>query len=220
MQANEDPYVLVLYYSRHGSTAAMEEQVGEGVNRVRGLRALVRTVPEVFDGIAQDRRGQSSVAQPEVPETGPLYCSQEELAGCAGLIIGSPTRFGNMAAPLKYFVDNTTALWLSASLVGKPAGVFSSTSSMHGGNEATLLSMMLPLLHHGMLLLGLPYSEKALHATRSRSEERRVGGEGGSGGGGCPGASGGGWDTRRKTRGCARRSRRAGRRAQWGGRRR
>jgi len=167
MQANEDPYVLVLYYSRHGSTAAMAEQVGEGVNRVRGLRALVRTVPEVFDGIAQDRRGQSSVAQPAVPETGPLYCSQEELAGCAGLIIGSPTRFGNMAAPLKYFVDNTTALWLSASLAGKPAGVFSSTSSMHGGNEATLLSMMLPLLHHGMLLLGLPYSEKALHETRS-----------------------------------------------------
>lgn len=167
MQANEDPYVLVLYYSRHGSTAAMAEQVGEGVNRVRGLRALVRTVPEVFDGIAQGRRGQSSVAQPAVPETGPLYCSQEELAGCAGLIIGSPTRFGNMAAPLKYFVDNTTALWLSASLVGKPAGVFSSTSSMHGGNEATLLSMMLPLLHHGMLLLGIPYSEKALHETRS-----------------------------------------------------
>ena len=167
MQANEDPYVLVLYYSRHGSTAAMAEQVGEGVNRVRGLRALVRTVPEVFDGIAQDRRGQSSGAQPAVPETGPLYCSQEELARCAGLIIGSPTRFGNMAAPLKYFVDNTTALWLSASLVGKPAGVFSSTSSMHGGNEATLLSMMLPLLHHGMLLLGLPYSEKALHETRS-----------------------------------------------------
>jgi NAD(P)H dehydrogenase (quinone) len=167
MQANEDPYVLVLYYSRHGSTAAMAEQVGEGVNRVRGLRALVRTVPEVFDGIAQDRRGQSSVAQPAVPETGPLYCSQEELAGCAGLIIGSPTRFGNMAAPLKYFVDNTTALWLSASLVGKPAGVFSSTSSMHGGNEATLLSMMLPLLHHGMLLLGIPYSEKALHETHS-----------------------------------------------------
>ncbi len=154
-----DPYILVLYYSRHGSTAAMAEEIAVGVAKVKSIRAVVRTVPAVSDNI------DSSVEA--IPEAGPLYCSESDLKHCAGLIMGSPTRFGNMAAPLKYFIDATSTLWLNGDLIGKPAAVFSSTSSMHGGNEATLLTMMLPLIHHGMLLLGIPYSHAALHQTQS-----------------------------------------------------
>ena len=169
MSDTELPYVLVLYYSRHGSTAAMAEAIARGINRVAGLRALVRTVAEigVVGGEPDNPDNKDAQRGSDIPAEGPLYCSEDELASCAGLVMGSPTRFGNMAAPLKYFIDGTTSLWLSAALVNKPAAVFSSTSSMHGGNEATLLSMMLPLLHHGMLVAGLPYTEKALHETRS-----------------------------------------------------
>ncbi|MBT8149661.1 MAG: NAD(P)H:quinone oxidoreductase [Pseudomonadales bacterium] len=164
-----DRYVLVLYYSRHGSTAALAEHIAAGVNRVAGVRAMVRTVAELPAQVsANNDASLASNDQPgAVPAQGPLFCSEADLANCAGLIMGSPTRFGNMAAPLKHFIDGSTSLWLSAALVGKPAAVFSSTSSMHGGNETTLLSMMLPLLHHGMVLAGLPYSEKALHETQS-----------------------------------------------------
>ena len=164
-----DPYVLVLYYSRHGSTAALAEHIAAGVNRCSGIRAMVRTVAELpaQPNARGDLPADVHLAQQQVPDHGPLFCSASDLADCAGLIMGSPTRFGNMAAPLKHFLDGSTSLWLSAALVGKPAAVFSSTSSMHGGNESTLLSMMLPLLHHGMVIAGLPYSEKALHETRS-----------------------------------------------------
>ena len=131
-----DSYILILYYSRNGSTANMAEVIAEGVNSVDGQRALVRTVPPISDSL------ESST----IPEHGPLYCSEEELRNCSGLILGSPTRFGNMAAPLKYFIDQTSNLWLSGSLVDKPAAVFTSTGSMHGGNEMTLLSMLIPLI--------------------------------------------------------------------------
>lgn len=152
-------YVLVLYYSRHGATAEMARQVARGVEMVPGLEARLRTVPAVST--------VCEVAAPGVPDSGAPYATLDDLRHCAGLALGSPTRFGNMAAPLKYFLDGTSALWLGGALAGKPAGVFTSTSSLHGGQEATLLSMMLPLLHHGMLLLGLPYSEPDLIGTRS-----------------------------------------------------
>ncbi len=155
----EQPYVLVLYYSRYGATAAMADQQAAGINAVAGVQARLRTVPPVSDNLDQQREA--------IPEDGPLYCSADDLAGCAGLLLGSPTRFGNMAAPLKYFLDNCGALWMSGSLVDKPAGVFTSTSSMHGGNEATLLSMMLPLMHQGMVVAGVSYREPALHHTAS-----------------------------------------------------
>ena len=155
----KQPYILVLYYSRYGAVAEMAEHIALGVNRVTGMRALVRTVPPVSDNLQQQAEA--------IPEDGPLYCSEDDIRHCAGLLLGSPTRFGNMAAPLKYFLDTTTSLWLSGSLQDKPAGVFTSTSSMHGGNESTLLTMLLPLLHHGMVAVGLPYSEAALHSTRS-----------------------------------------------------
>ncbi|WP_293395433.1 NAD(P)H:quinone oxidoreductase [Nevskia sp.] len=151
--------VLVLYYSRHGSTAAMARQIARGVEAVSGVQARLRTVPPVS--------AQSEAVAPAVPEDGATYATSADLRECAGLVLGSPTRFGNMAAPLKYFLDGTSDLWLSGTLVGKPAAVFTSTGSMHGGNEATLLTMMLPLLHHGMLLVGLPYSEPRLSATES-----------------------------------------------------
>lgn len=151
--------VLVLYYSRHGSTAAMARQIARGVEAMPGVQARLRTVPPVSTEI--------EAVAPPVPEAGAPYASSNDLRECAGLVLGSPTRFGNMAAPLKYFLDGTSDLWLSGSLVGKPAAVFTSTGSLHGGNEATLLTMMLPLLHHGMLLVGLPYSEPALSATTS-----------------------------------------------------
>ncbi len=151
------PYILVLYYSRHGATREMARQVARGVE-LGGLEARVRTVPAVSS--------ECEAVAPAIPEAGALYASLDDLKGCAGLALGSPTRFGNMAAPLKYFIDGTSSLWLGGELVGKPAGVFTSTASLHGGQETTLLSMLLPLLHHGMLVTGLPYSESALLETR------------------------------------------------------
>lgn len=154
-----EPYILVLYYSRYGNTAEMARQVAHGVEQVGGICARLRTVPPVSatcEAVAED-----------IPEAGPPYCSEDDLRDCAGLVLGSPTRFGNMAAPLKYFVDSTSSLWLSGALIDKPAATFTSTASLHGGQESTLLSMMLPLLHHGMVLLGLPYSEPQLKDTAS-----------------------------------------------------
>lgn len=154
----DQPYVLVLYYSRHGSVAAMAEEVAVGVE-ASGMAARLRTVPPVS--------ATCETRDPPVPESGHPYCTLEELAGASGLALGSPTRFGNMAAPLKYFLDGTSGLWLDGSLKGKPACVFTSTASLHGGQESTLLSMMLPLLHHGMVLVGLPYSVPELATTAS-----------------------------------------------------
>jgi NAD(P)H dehydrogenase (quinone) len=149
--------VLVLYYSRHGSTAKLAEQVARGANSVAGVNARLRTVPSVTV--------TTTVAAPPVPDSGPPYVTSADLAECAGLVLGSPTRFGNMAAALKYFLDGTASDWLSGTLTGKPAGLFTSTSSLHGGQETTLMSMALPLLHHGMVLVGVPYSEPALTST-------------------------------------------------------
>jgi NAD(P)H dehydrogenase (quinone) len=151
--------ILVLYYSRHGSTAELARQICRGVESVAGVTARLRTVPAV-SAIVDN-------AAPAVPDSGPPYAAQEDLRNCDGLVLGSPTRFGNMAAPLKYFLDGTSSLWLAGSLAGKPAAVFTSTQTMHGGQESTLLSMMLPLLHHGMYLVGLPYTEVTLTKTRS-----------------------------------------------------
>ncbi|WP_437883086.1 NAD(P)H:quinone oxidoreductase [Pseudomonas sp. LRF_L74] len=151
------PYILVLYYSRHGATAEMARQIARGVESA-GVEARLRTVP----GVSAD----CETTAPNVPEDGAPYASLDDLKHCSGLALGSPTRFGNMAAPLKYFLDGSSGLWLTGELVGKPAGVFTATSSLHGGQESTLLSMMLPLLHHGMLVCGLPYSESALLETR------------------------------------------------------
>jgi NAD(P)H dehydrogenase (quinone) len=151
------PYVLVLYYSHYGATAKMATLVARGVERVKGIEARIRTVPAVS--------ANSEVTEPVIPPSGAIYCSEEDLKNCAGLILGSPTRFGNMAAALKYFLDGTGGLWVSGALIDKPAAVFTSTSTLHGGQESTLLSMMLPLLHHGMLFCGIPYSEKALSTT-------------------------------------------------------
>ncbi|MDH3977278.1 MAG: NAD(P)H:quinone oxidoreductase [Gammaproteobacteria bacterium] len=151
--------ILVLYYSRHGSTAELAAQIARGVNAVDGAEAKVRTVPAVSTEIA-------AVSDP-IPESGAPYATLEDLQNCDGLILGSPTRFGNMAAPLKYFLDGTASVWMAGQLEGKPAGVFTSTNSLHGGQETTLLTMALPLLHHGMLLVGVPYSEPALNETRS-----------------------------------------------------
>ncbi|MBD7978444.1 MULTISPECIES: NAD(P)H:quinone oxidoreductase [Pseudomonas] len=151
------PYILVLYYSRHGATANMARHIARGVEQA-GLEARLRTVPAVST--------ECEAIAPSIPEEGALYATLDDLKNCAGLALGSPTRFGNMAAPLKYFLDGTNSLWLTGGLVGKPAGVFTSTASLHGGQETTLLSMMMPLLHHGMLICGLPYSESALIDTR------------------------------------------------------
>jgi len=151
--------ILVLYYSRHGSVAKMARQIARGVESVDGAQARLRTVPPVS--------AETEKTAPAVPAEGPPYATHKDLKECAGLILGSPTRFGNVAAPLKYFLDGTSALWLSGDLAGKPAAVFTSTSTQHGGQEATLLSMMVPLLHHGMLLVGVPYTEPALSATAS-----------------------------------------------------
>jgi NAD(P)H dehydrogenase (quinone) len=151
--------ILVLYYSRYGATAEMAQRIAFGIESIAGCQARLRTVPPV-----------STVCEATadaIPDAGPPYASLDDLRECAGLALGSPTRFGNMAAPLKYFLDSTSSLWLSGGLIGKPAAVFTSTSSLHGGQETTLLSMMLPLLHHGMLLLGLPYSETELLSTTS-----------------------------------------------------
>ncbi|KMN18515.1 NAD(P)H:quinone oxidoreductase [Pseudomonas weihenstephanensis] len=150
------PYILVLYYSRNGSTRDMARQIARGIEQ-GGMEARLRTVPAIST--------ECEAVAPAIPVEGALYASLDDLKNCSGLALGSPTRFGNMAAPLKYFLDGTSNLWLTGALVGKPAGVFTSTASLHGGQETTLLSMLLPLMHHGMLVTGLPYSESALLQT-------------------------------------------------------
>jgi len=150
------PYILVLYYSTHGATKEMARQIARGVEQT-GMEARLRTVPPVST--------TCEATAPTIPDEGALYCTEADLSHCAGLALGSPTRFGNMAAAMKYFIDSTSGIWMSGALIGKPASVFSSTSSLHGGQETTLLSMMLPLLHHGMLITGLPYSETTLLST-------------------------------------------------------
>ena len=167
--------VLVLYYSRNGSTAELARHVCRGVESVAGVTATLRTVPPVAAVIEAPAAA--------VPASGPPYASHAELATCHGLILGSPTRFGNMAAPLKYFLDGTSSAWVSGQLVGKPAAVFTSTSVLHGGHESTLLSMMLPLLHHGMVMVGLPFTEPALARTRRGGSVYGAGTIGGSEGG-------------------------------------
>jgi len=149
--------ILVLYYSRHGATAEMASYIARGVEELDGASARLRTVPEVS--------AVCEATEEEIPPAGPPYAEMDDLAECQGLILGSPTRFGNMAAPLKHFIDRTSNLWLGGKMAGKPAATFTSTSSLHGGQESTLLSMMLPLLHHGMLIAGLPYSEPELLKT-------------------------------------------------------
>lgn len=157
MTATSTGHILVLYYSKYGITREMARQIARGIEQT-GLTARIRTVPEVAT--------VTTSSQPAIPTEGELYCSMEDLQDCAGLALGSPTRFGNMAAPMKFFWDQTATLWLSGALQGKPACVFTSSGSMHGGQETTLLTMMIPLLHHGMLLMGLPYSEPALSSTQ------------------------------------------------------
>ena len=151
--------ILILYYSRNGATRQLAECIAEGVSQVSGIEARLRTVPPVS--------ATCEATAPEIPSSGAPYAELSDLEECCGLALGSPTRFGNMAAPLKYFLDNTAPLWLRGALVGKPAAVFTSTGSMHGGQETTLVSMMLPLLHHGMLLVGIPYTQPELMATSS-----------------------------------------------------
>jgi NAD(P)H dehydrogenase (quinone) len=152
-------YILVLYYSRHGSVKQMAQYIARGIESVAGMEARIRTVPAVSPTI-------EATAAP-VPDSGAPYATLEDLKECAGLAMGSPTRFGNMAAPMKYFLDQTSSLWLSGNLVNKPAAAFSSTSTMHGGQETTLLSMMLPLFHLGFILMGIPYTEADLNHTQS-----------------------------------------------------
>jgi NAD(P)H dehydrogenase (quinone) len=154
-----DPYLLVLYYSQNGSTKRLAQAIAVGAAGVAGMSVRLRTVPKVST--------LCEVQAPAVPDEGDIYCSEEDLRGCAGLALGSPTRFGNMAAAMKYFWDGTANIWLNGELIGKPAGVFTSSSSLHGGQESTLLSMMLPLLHQGMLICGIPYEHAALHSTHS-----------------------------------------------------
>ncbi|BDD93828.1 NAD(P)H:quinone oxidoreductase [Pandoraea sp. XJJ-1] len=151
--------ILVLYYSRHGTTAQLAQCIAAGIDSVPGAQARVRTVPAVST--------VCEASAPDIPDSGPPYVELRDLEECAGLALGSPTRFGNMASALKYFLDGTTPQWLSGALAGKPGCVFTSSASLHGGQESTLLSMMIPLLHHGMLLMGLPYSEPALSSTRT-----------------------------------------------------
>ena len=151
------PYILVLYYSKYGTTRQMAHLIAEGIEQ-QGITAKIRTVPDIA--------AVTTANQPSVPEAGELYCELEDLRQCSGLALGSPTRFGNMAAQLKYFLDQTSSLWLAGDLQGKPASVFTATGSMHGGQESTLLSMMTPLLHHGMFLMGLSYAQPALSSTQ------------------------------------------------------
>jgi NAD(P)H dehydrogenase (quinone) len=159
MTTGEMSYILILYYSRYGATKEMAHQVARGVEEVCGIEARLRTVPAVST--------VCEAAEDSIPDAGAPYAGLDDLRNCAGLALGSPTRYGNMAAPMKYFLDGTSPLWMAGDLIGKPAGVFTSTASLHGGQETTLLSMMLPLLHHGMLLTGLPYSETDLLRTSS-----------------------------------------------------
>ena len=160
------PDILVLYYSRNGSVARLARQIARGVGEVPGMAARLRTVPPVA--------AVTATAAPPVPEDGAPYVEPADLAQCAGLLLGSPTRFGNMAAPLKHFIDGLGAEWASGTLVGKPAAVFTSTATMHGGQESTLLSMMLPLLHHGCVIAGIPFTEPLLGSTRSGGLRCRV----------------------------------------------
>jgi len=152
-------YVLVLYYSQHGATADMARQIARGIEHNTNMQAMLRTVPSVS--------ANCEATQSTIPDEGAPYVTLEEFQNCSALALGSPTRFGNMAAAMKYFLDGSSSLWMSGAMIGKPAGVFTSTSSMHGGQEATLLSMMIPLLHHGMVICGLPYSETELITTQS-----------------------------------------------------
>lgn len=151
--------VLVLYYSRHGATAQLAREIAQGIDSVKGVSARIRTVPAVS--------ANTEATEPDIPEQGPPYAEPGDLKECAGLAMGSPTRFGNMAAPMKYFLDGTVGTWLAGDLINKPFCVFTSTGSLHGGQETTLTSMALPLIHHGMLWLGIPYSEQALNDTRT-----------------------------------------------------
>jgi NAD(P)H dehydrogenase (quinone) len=151
--------ILVLYYSQGGAVRDMAQSIARGIEGVDGAKARIRTVPKVS--------ANCEATEPEVPTSGAPYVELQDLEDCKGLALGSPTRFGNMAAPMKYFLDSTTSLWLKGALIGKPASVFTSSGSMHGGNETTLITMMLPLMHHGMMLLGLPYSEPSLGNTTS-----------------------------------------------------
>ena len=158
MSQQAAPYILVLYYSRNGHVKMLADQIALGIESA-GMEARLRTVPAVST--------VCEASENDIPDTGDIYCTEEDLANCSGLLLGSPTRFGNMAAPLKYFIDGTAGLWMNGSMINKPAGVFTSTSSMHGGQESTLLTMMLPLLHQGMVLAGLPYAEPELSSTRT-----------------------------------------------------
>jgi NAD(P)H dehydrogenase (quinone) len=151
--------ILVLYYSQGGSVRELAQLIARGIDSVQGSKARLRTVPKVSTNC--------EASEPDIPETGDVYVELSDLEECAGLALGSPTRFGNMAAPMKYFLDGTSGLWLKGALIGKPACVFTSSGSLHGGNESTLLTMMLPLLHHGMTILGIPYSEASLVTTQS-----------------------------------------------------
>lgn len=153
------PEILVLYYSRGGSVARLARQIARGIGEVEGMQARVRSVPPVAP--------VTQIAQPPEPEDGAPYVEKSDLAECAGLLLGSPTRFGNMAAPVKHFLDTLGAEWASGTLVGKPAAVFTSTATMHGGQESTLLTMLVPLLHHGCVIAGIPFTEPALGTTRS-----------------------------------------------------
>jgi NAD(P)H dehydrogenase (quinone) len=151
--------ILILYYSQGGAVKEMAQLIARGVESVPGTKARVRTVPKIS--------ANHEATEPDIPASGAPYATLQDLEECAGLALGSPTRFGNMAAPMKYFLDGSTSLWLRGALIGKPAAVFTSTGSLHGGNETTLLTMMIPLMHHGMLLVGLPYSEPQLGTTRT-----------------------------------------------------
>ncbi|MEM9623108.1 MAG: NAD(P)H:quinone oxidoreductase [Pseudomonadota bacterium] len=151
------PYILILYYSRSQGTHNLALHIARGIDQVSGIDARLRTVPEVSTAVER--------TAPPIPTEGAVYCSKDDLADCAGLALGSATRFGNMAAPMKYFLDTTADLWMQNTLVGKPATVFCSTNSIHGGQESTLLTMMVPLFHHGMFIMGLPYAEPAMNET-------------------------------------------------------
>ena len=150
--------ILILYYSQSGHVQSMAEHIARGIENIENCSARLRTVPSIST--------VCEATEDDIPQQGHLYANHDDLKQCSGLVLGSPTRFGNMAAPLKYFIDQTSDLWLSGSLIGKPAAVFTSTGSMHGGQESTLISMMLPLIHHGMMIMGLPYSENTLMTTQ------------------------------------------------------
>lgn len=159
MMKSTKPYILVLYYSKTGAVAQLANLIARGVEKVSGIDVRIRTVPEVS--------AECEAVSPSVPQEGAPYVTLEDLKNCAGLALGSPSRFGNIAAPIKYFLEKTSGLWLEGALIDKPAAVFCSSSSWHGGQEATLLTMMVPLFHHGMVMLGTPYRHEALSATQT-----------------------------------------------------